>query len=140
MGAYGWWNWGRVVTTTCPSPGPRGAGTGYSWSSVLRAPCCWPGCWACSRRPVSWADGFVTAFSLLATWLLARKHLANWAYWIVADVVAVYLTCGSASTGTRGSTWCTWDSPSPDWCAGSGSGRPVRPEGKIAVFALQRRS
>jgi len=36
-------------------------------------------------------DGFATAFSLLATWMLARKVLENWAYWIVADAVAIVL-------------------------------------------------
>ena len=36
-------------------------------------------------------DGFATAFSLLATWMLARKILENWAYWIAADLVAIVL-------------------------------------------------
>ncbi|MDQ3100053.1 MAG: nicotinamide riboside transporter PnuC [Bacteroidota bacterium] len=36
-------------------------------------------------------DGFVTGFSLLATWMLARRILENWAYWIGADAVAIWL-------------------------------------------------
>ena len=37
------------------------------------------------------ADAFVTGFSLLATWMLARRILENWGYWIVTDTVAIWL-------------------------------------------------
>jgi nicotinamide mononucleotide transporter len=30
-------------------------------------------------------------FSFIATWMMARKWIANWAYFILADSVAVYL-------------------------------------------------
>lgn len=36
-------------------------------------------------------DAFVTVFSFVATWMMARKYIANWAYFIVADAVAIYL-------------------------------------------------
>jgi nicotinamide mononucleotide transporter len=36
-------------------------------------------------------DAFVTVFSFIATWMMARKMIANWAYFILADSVAVYL-------------------------------------------------
>jgi nicotinamide mononucleotide transporter len=36
-------------------------------------------------------DAFITAFSLAATWMMARKYLENWLYWVVGDAVAVYL-------------------------------------------------
>ena len=35
-------------------------------------------------------DGFTTAFSIVATWMLARKILENWLIWIVVDA----LCCG----------------------------------------------
>jgi nicotinamide mononucleotide transporter len=38
-----------------------------------------------------YGDAFVTVFSLAATWMTARKYLANWTYWIVIDVVAASL-------------------------------------------------
>lgn len=41
-------------------------------------------------------DSFVTAFSLVAQWMVARKLLENWGIWFVVDVVAaaLYLTLG----------------------------------------------
>lgn len=57
---------------------------------------------ACSI-PVSWllrtytdaaygyADTATTLASLVATWLLVRKILSNWLYWIVIDAVYVFL-------------------------------------------------
>jgi nicotinamide mononucleotide transporter len=37
-------------------------------------------------------DSLTTWFSLLATWLAARGRLENWLYWIVIDVVLVFLS------------------------------------------------
>ena len=36
-------------------------------------------------------DSLSSAASLLATWLVARSVLENWLYWIVADVVMIFL-------------------------------------------------
>ncbi|NJL55038.1 nicotinamide mononucleotide transporter [bacterium] len=49
-----------------------------------------------------YADAFTTVMSLIAQWLLARKNLENWGFWIAVDVVAIrvylardlYLTTG----------------------------------------------
>jgi nicotinamide mononucleotide transporter len=40
---------------------------------------------------VPWADGFLTAGSLLGTLLTARKKVENWHTWIVVDVIYVGL-------------------------------------------------
>lgn len=40
---------------------------------------------------VSWGDGFTTAGSIIATWMLARKILEHWLVWIVVDAVAASL-------------------------------------------------
>ena len=37
-------------------------------------------------------DSLTTWFSLLATWLVARGKLENWLYWIVIDLVLVFLS------------------------------------------------
>lgn len=41
-------------------------------------------------------DSCITAFSLVAQWMVARKLLENWAVWFVVDVVAagVYVSLG----------------------------------------------
>jgi nicotinamide mononucleotide transporter len=36
-------------------------------------------------------DAFTTALSFVATWMLARKIIENWIFWIVVDVVSVGL-------------------------------------------------
>tara|TARA_B100001758_G_C18295014_1_gene549132 strand:+ start:374 stop:976 length:603 start_codon:yes stop_codon:yes gene_type:complete len=36
-------------------------------------------------------DSFTTIFSLFATYLVVKKIIENWLYWIVIDIAAVYL-------------------------------------------------
>lgn len=36
-------------------------------------------------------DAFTTCASLTAQWLLSRKKLFNWAFWIVVDIVAIII-------------------------------------------------
>lgn len=63
-------------------------------------------------------DSFVTAFSLVAQWMVARKLLENWAVWFVVNVVAtgVYVATGlyflavlyAAYLGLSIAGWRTW--------------------------------
>ena len=36
-------------------------------------------------------DSFTTIFSLIATYMVVKKVLGNWLYWIIIDLVSVYL-------------------------------------------------
>jgi nicotinamide mononucleotide transporter len=103
MGFYGWWAWSR-------------GGEAHRQLPVSR----WPLRWhltalavvavisAVNGRWVAGAgDGFVpyvdslTAWaSFFATWLVARKVLENWLYWIVTDLVAagLYFSQGLRAT------------------------------------------
>ena len=38
-----------------------------------------------------YADAFTTVFSLTATFMVTRKVLENWIYWIIIDAVGTYL-------------------------------------------------
>ena len=38
-----------------------------------------------------YVDAFTTCFSLSATYMVAQKILGNWLYWIVIDLVSIYL-------------------------------------------------
>jgi nicotinamide mononucleotide transporter len=38
---------------------------------------------------VPWGDAFITAGSIIATWMLARKILEHWIIWIIVDAVSV---------------------------------------------------
>jgi len=51
-----------------------------------------------SKNP--YLDAGVTVFSVLNTWLMARKVLQNWLYWIIIDAAAVvlYLETGFYAT------------------------------------------
>lgn len=39
----------------------------------------------------SYLDALTTVFSLMTTWLVARKILENWIYWIFIDILAAYM-------------------------------------------------
>lgn len=38
-----------------------------------------------------WLDAATTCFAVVTTWLVAQKILENWLYWIVIDIVSIYL-------------------------------------------------
>ena len=42
-----------------------------------------------SKMPI--VDSFTTVFSIFATYMVAKKILGNWLYWIVIDMVSIYL-------------------------------------------------
>lgn len=92
MGVYGWWSWGKgdngeLLISRRPLRFHLviiGLGTVLTLglAAALKL---------LPEARFTGLDGFATAFSLLATWMLARKVLENWAYWIVADAVAIVL-------------------------------------------------
>jgi nicotinamide mononucleotide transporter len=91
MAAYGWWSWGRDdqekgIRTQAPRFHALIIAAGLLMSYavyVLLAQ------YLDGRFPQ--LDAFVTVFSFIATWMMTRKMIANWAYFILADSVAVYL-------------------------------------------------
>jgi nicotinamide mononucleotide transporter len=44
-----------------------------------------------SSQALPYLDAFVTAFSIIATYMTAKKIIENWIYWIVIDAAAIYL-------------------------------------------------
>ncbi len=44
-----------------------------------------------STQVMPYLDAFITAFSIIATWMTAKKILENWIYWIVIDALAIVL-------------------------------------------------
>ena len=94
MGAYGWWAWrrgsaqGAALTVSRWSAGQHAAAI-----AVLLAVAAFNG-WIVARAQGGWVpyvDAFVAWVSVLATWMVARKVLENWLYWIVVDSVAAAL-------------------------------------------------
>lgn len=44
-----------------------------------------------TQAALPYLDAFTTVFSLYATWMVAKKVLENWLYWIVIDLVSFIL-------------------------------------------------
>jgi len=44
-----------------------------------------------STQAMPYLDAFITSFSIVATWMTAKKIIENWLYWIVIDGLAVLL-------------------------------------------------
>jgi nicotinamide mononucleotide transporter len=102
--AYGWWNWSkspnanRVVLDVYYSSPRAMAGAaavtaalaisaGYATSRLhVWLPALFP-------QPASYpyVDALTTMMSFTAMWLMARKRIESWAYWIVVDVIGIWL-------------------------------------------------
>ncbi len=93
MAMYGWWHWraggggNRLPISRWP-PGRHllavtavlilAAASGLALS-----------CWTDAVLP--FFDSFTTWGSVLTTWMVARKILENWLYWLVIDSVSIFL-------------------------------------------------
>ncbi|HRO38844.1 MAG TPA: nicotinamide riboside transporter PnuC [Flavobacteriales bacterium] len=90
MAVYGWWSWGRGDESRIRAQRwafhaaviPTGLVLAYLTAVLL-------GQYLNGNFPH--LDAFVTVFSFIATWMMARKYIGNWAYFIVADSVGIYL-------------------------------------------------
>lgn len=105
LAGYGWWQWrygagrndAREVAELTP-------GWHLRWL-VLLAVAAAAIAWLLERYTAAdavWLDSYTTVFSLFATWLLTRKQLANWWYWLVIDSVYVYLYASKGFVITGG--------------------------------------
>ena len=52
--------------------------------------------------PMPYLDAFTTWGSVVTTWMVARRVLENWLYWIVVDGVLVYVSFASGLVATAG--------------------------------------
>lgn len=96
MGIYGWLHWSKAKEQTGSESGSIKKMThkemllvpllglllaftaGYIFDRFL-------------GNALPYLDSFTTVFSLIATWMVARKLIENWLYWIVVDLAAIYL-------------------------------------------------
>ena len=91
---YGVWNWlqgqggdGRVVIAPLPRASLTGylAVTGLAWIGIATAMARY------TDAAAPWQDAAVAALSVLAQFLLARRHLESWLVWIAVDLLAIEL-------------------------------------------------
>jgi nicotinamide mononucleotide transporter len=94
MGAYGWWAWrrgggpGAALRVSRWRPGQHAAAIAMLLTATAANG------WIVARVQEGWlpyVDAFVAWVSVLATWMVARKVLETWLYWIVVDSVAAAL-------------------------------------------------
>lgn len=93
MAVYGWRAWRGGAAGEPLSVSRWRAGRHLRGASLVLAATLVNG-WLIGRAAGGWVpyvDSFVAWASVLATWLVARKVLENWLYWIVVDTVAVVL-------------------------------------------------
>lgn len=43
--------------------------------------------------PIPAGDAFTTAVGIVATWMLARRFIEHWIFWIIVNFVSAYLYC-----------------------------------------------
>lgn len=89
MGFYGWYSWGKDAS---PIPVTRKPWRFHVVLLVVSLLCTVVlaklfGRFAWSESP--WMDAWVGVFSVVATWMMAKKLIECWAYWCVVDGVAI---------------------------------------------------
>ena len=95
MAAYGWRAWrGAAHGAVAALPVSRWSGARHASAAGLVLAATLASGWLVAGPrggPVPYVDAFVAWASVLATWMVARKVLENWLYWIVIDGVAAAL-------------------------------------------------
>ena len=92
MSVYGWWSWGKTLKVTKLNITTRKPGwhiavicLGFAAAYPLGVISQYFG------GSLPFVDALTTAFALLATYMVAKKILENWLYWIVIDLVCVWV-------------------------------------------------
>jgi nicotinamide mononucleotide transporter PnuC len=90
LNARGWWLWkfgaqtAERPVTRAPARELRGALAASLLLSALLGGLLW-----LARGSVPVFDGTIAGLSVVAQWLLNRKRLENWLWWIVVDLVSI---------------------------------------------------
>lgn len=96
MQFYGWYQWLRGGDARTPLAVRRVSSRGLAGLVGLGASGAFGLGFLLSRytnQDLAYWDSTVTAFSFVAQWMMAKKYLENWLFWIAIDVLAagIYL-------------------------------------------------
>lgn len=102
---YGWFHWRRGGGPAGELPVSRLTPRGWlGWLLVSGVGSVLLGTgmarWTDAAFP--YADAAITALSLVAQWLMARKVLENWHFWIAVDILAIGVYLGKSLYLTTG--------------------------------------
>jgi len=102
--AFGWWHWSRSEPRDSAIADVRlGSGRTILWWVAITAalsvclgalmtnvhlwlPAVFP-----EAAAYPYVDALTTVMSFVAMWLMVRKHLESWIYWIVVNVISIWL-------------------------------------------------
>ena len=93
---WGWWQWlrGHRAHSSAPLKIARLDNNGLLVTAAAWA-ILWVACAlllrAVTDSDVPWADGFVTAGSIVGTILLGRKFIENWPLWLIVNAASIAL-------------------------------------------------
>ena len=96
MSIYGWYVWTRKVDATHFIPISRTSRKEKVWSILLfsGAVLFVVAVYLAFDKFNTWTayvDTFTTAIFFVGMWLMAKKKLENWTYWIIGDIISVPL-------------------------------------------------
>ncbi len=98
MAVYGYWQWSKNTNSQQDNSATLAI---VSWSASWHLKACFAlailasavGYLMANYTSASfpYLDTFTTVYAVFATYLVAQKVLENWLYWIVIDIVSIYL-------------------------------------------------
>lgn len=101
---YGWWHWSRarlarnILQQVSYSPrrvlirdGLVTLGAGLAFGALMSRVHVWLPAAFPAPADYPYLDALTTVMSLMAMWLMARQHIESWVYWIMVDVVGIWL-------------------------------------------------
>ena len=96
MSIYGWWMWTRKVDATHFIPITRMNDLEKKWAILLFLSTIVFvfGIYIAFKKFDSWTayvDTLTTAIFFVGMWLMAKKKLENWTFWIIGDIISVPL-------------------------------------------------
>ncbi|WP_289061250.1 nicotinamide riboside transporter PnuC [uncultured Zobellia sp.] len=96
MSVYGWYVWTRKVDDTHFIPITRTSTKEKQWSVLLFVGTIIFVCliylfFDKFNNWTAYVDTFTTAIFFVGMWLMAKKKIENWVYWIIGDIISVPL-------------------------------------------------
>ncbi|MGI5308155.1 nicotinamide riboside transporter PnuC [Rheinheimera sp. WS51] len=101
MAIYGWWRWQQLKQSVKAGAAGDKQAPVYEWSwqrhglliSLTAVIGLGLGYFMAGYTQADFAylDAQTTAFSVMATWLVTRKLVSNWLYWVVIDAVSIFV-------------------------------------------------
>lgn len=98
LGIYGWWEWRSRKRAGAAEESSLPVINVSLRTALLLAVAGIAGSLACgwiskhyNTSSLPWADSAITVFSIIATWMTAKKMIENWLLWVLIDAAAAII-------------------------------------------------